>query len=311
MAAAASAVVMRKSTGNAWASVPNCVAEIAGAASRCSKAKTPTDANATSFTIDSNAMASITPSWCSVASSRRVPNRMANTAIISATQSAVSAYHAGFAPIEPVSTSMLVPTALYCSARYGTPAVRAITATSAARVGLLPKRDEIRSAIDVMLWARTSRDQPLEERHAEEQHQGRPQVDRNVCPAVAHGGAHCAEERPRRAVDAEGQAVDPRPQARVTRVHGMTLAVERDAEQHQQVADGERGEQEARDHRATLGSARPPRQGKLPAGARVRDAGVPERRRWCAGCIRRSRAAACRCPARAGSRRRLAAATRS
>ncbi len=80
---------------------------------------------------------------------------MANTAIMSATHSAVSAYHAGFAPIEPVSTSMLVPTALYCSARYGTPAVRAITATSAARVGLLPKRDEIRSAIDVMLWART------------------------------------------------------------------------------------------------------------------------------------------------------------
>ena len=139
------------------------------------------------------------------------------------------------------------------------------------------------------------RDQPLQERHSEKQHQRRAQVDRNVRPAVAHGGAHCAEKRPGRAVDAKGQAVDPRPQARVTRVHGTSLAVERDAEQHQQVADGERREQEARDHRATL----------------VRGVGVRERRHWCAGCIRHSRVAACQCPAPAGSRRRLAAAARS
>ncbi len=155
IAAAASAVVISKSAGNACASEPSCVAEMGGADSRCSMAKTPTAANANSLTIDSKAMASITPSWCSVASSRRVPKSMANAAIIRATHRAVSAYHAGFAPSAPVSTSMLVPTALYWSARYGTPAVSAITATSAASVGLLPKRDEIRSAIEVMLWART------------------------------------------------------------------------------------------------------------------------------------------------------------
>ncbi len=62
------------------------------------------------------------------------------------------------------------------------------------------------------------RHQPLQERQAEQQHQRRTQVDRNAGPAVAHGGAHGTEERPRRAIDAEGQAVDPRPQARVTRV---------------------------------------------------------------------------------------------
>lgn len=84
------------------------------------------------------------------------------------------------------------------------------------------------------------RHQPLQERQAEQQHQRRTQVDRNAGPAVAHGGAHGTEERPRRAIDAEGQAVDPRPQARVTRVHRTTLVVKRDAEQHQQLADGER-----------------------------------------------------------------------
>ena len=57
-------------------------------------------------------------------------------------------------------------------------------------------RDQVGDRRDVV--GTDDRDQPLEERHAEEQHQGRPQVDRNVCPAVAHGGAHCAEERPRR-----------------------------------------------------------------------------------------------------------------
>ena len=49
---------------------------------------------------------------------------------------------------------MLVPTALYCSARYGTAAVRAMIATSAARAGLLPNRAEMKSAIEVVLCAR-------------------------------------------------------------------------------------------------------------------------------------------------------------
>ena len=122
----------------------------------CSNANTPTVTNASSFTIDSNAIASITPSWCSVASSRRVPNRTANSAISSAAHSAVSANQAGCRPVEAVSTSMLVPTALYCSARYGTAAVSAMMATSAASAGLLPNRAEMKSAIDVVLFARAT-----------------------------------------------------------------------------------------------------------------------------------------------------------
>jgi hypothetical protein len=46
---------------------------------------TPTPTNATSLTIDSVAIASISPSWCSVASMWRVPKSTAKIAIASAT----------------------------------------------------------------------------------------------------------------------------------------------------------------------------------------------------------------------------------
>ncbi len=73
-----------------------------------------------------------------------------------ATPNAGSAYQAGCAALEPVSTSMLVPTALYCSDRYGTAAVSAMMATSPASAGLLPKREETKSPIEVMLCARAT-----------------------------------------------------------------------------------------------------------------------------------------------------------
>ena len=50
----------------------------------------PAAVNATSFTIDSVATASIKPCWCSVASVWRVPNSTANAAIASATIRAIS-----------------------------------------------------------------------------------------------------------------------------------------------------------------------------------------------------------------------------
>ncbi len=93
------------------------MASSGGASWRFSRANTPTATNASSFTTDSNAMASITPSWCSVASICRVPNSAAKIAIRIATPNAGSANHAGCDAPDPVSTSMLVPTALYCSDR--------------------------------------------------------------------------------------------------------------------------------------------------------------------------------------------------
>ena len=49
--------------------------------------KAPTARKAMSFTIDSTAIARIMPSWCSVVSMWRVPNRMAKTPMVSTTNS--------------------------------------------------------------------------------------------------------------------------------------------------------------------------------------------------------------------------------
>ena len=49
--------------------------------------KAPTPTKASSFTIDSTAIARIMPSWCSVVSMCRVPNRMAKMPMVSTTNS--------------------------------------------------------------------------------------------------------------------------------------------------------------------------------------------------------------------------------
>ena len=83
---------------------------------RCASASRPIATKATSLTSDSSAIASTMPRWCSVASMRRVPNRIANTASISATYRAGSAYQSA-ATGWPLSTPTLMPTALNCSAK--------------------------------------------------------------------------------------------------------------------------------------------------------------------------------------------------
>ncbi len=80
---------------------------------------TPTARNAISLTIDSAAIASIKPSWCSVASVWRVPNSTAKVAIASATNSATSPTSGGAAPPGEASANMVeteADTALSCSA---------------------------------------------------------------------------------------------------------------------------------------------------------------------------------------------------
>ena len=80
---------------------------------------TPTARKAISLTIDSAAIASIKPSWCSVASVWRVPNSTAKVAIASATNSATSPSSGGAAPPGDASAKMVeteADTALSCSA---------------------------------------------------------------------------------------------------------------------------------------------------------------------------------------------------
>ena len=81
---------------------------------------TPTATNATSLMIDSVATASISPSWCSVASMWRVPNSMAKAAMVRATNNAISPSSDSIAPVCAVVWARIAPseddTALSCSA---------------------------------------------------------------------------------------------------------------------------------------------------------------------------------------------------
>ena len=131
-AANASRVWATKPTGGALATSAR-VASASGIARASSQnmANTPIATSATSLTSDSSATASIRPGRCSVASTCRVPKRIANSAISAATYSAGSPQTEALA-LRPPSTSRLIATALNCSARYGTAAISAINATSAA-----------------------------------------------------------------------------------------------------------------------------------------------------------------------------------
>ena len=132
MARKPSRVWVRKPTGGAFSNrVRAAVATRAVPPSQV-QANTPTAMIASSLTTDSRAMASIMPWWCSVASTWRVPNRAANSAISRATYKAGSVKKPVLPTPLPVSTPRLSATALYCSARYGTTPIRAITVTRAA-----------------------------------------------------------------------------------------------------------------------------------------------------------------------------------
>jgi hypothetical protein len=85
-----------------------------------------------------------------VASTPRVPNRIANSASMSATPSIVSEYQWGATPGGlPVSTSMLMEMAVSCNAMYGMIAVSAMNVTRTATRRERPKRADRKSEIDV------------------------------------------------------------------------------------------------------------------------------------------------------------------
>src|SRR5438067_10859264 len=121
MARAASGVFMARSISSGGENIQNVT-------------NTPTARNATSLTMDSVAIASIRPCWCSVASAWRVPNSTANTAIVSITISAMSPMigmlEDTLSSLRMVSSEEAI--ALSWSAIYGTEPTIAISATVAA-----------------------------------------------------------------------------------------------------------------------------------------------------------------------------------
>ncbi len=121
--------------------------------------KIPTASKATSFTTASTAMAMTMPWCCSSASRLRVPNRMVNSASPPATQIAVAsrlgrAQPSGVALAKTPKDSV---TDCNCSAIYGVAATTAMTVTITPSRFDLPKRLEIRSAIDVTRCCRPIR----------------------------------------------------------------------------------------------------------------------------------------------------------
>ena len=94
-----------------------CTGGTSGSSGKPHQTNTPSASIAASLNSDSNAIARIRPRLCSAALARRVPNSIANTAIASATYSALSC-QAGSAslPGDRVSRAKLIATAFNCSA---------------------------------------------------------------------------------------------------------------------------------------------------------------------------------------------------
>ena len=181
---------------------------------------------------------------------RRVPNRIANIASSAAMyKRAVAQQRRVLRADAPLRTLMLIATALNCSAMYGIAAVTAMTVTSAARPCDLPKREAMKSAIEVMLrcLATTVRrwNMPLPNTNS----RIGPEIDRQVRQARSGRAADRAVERPRRAVDRERQAVDERPQPGAARIQRPPVAVVGQREQPGHVAERYQQQQPACDHR--------------------------------------------------------------
>jgi len=128
--------------------------DCSGASGSCrpNQTNSPNASIAASLNSDSNAIASTRPRLCSAALARRVPNSIANNAIISATYKPLSR-HGGWSalPAELVSNAKLIATAFNCSAMYGINPSAATRVTPAASHASLPSRVAIRSAIEVAL----------------------------------------------------------------------------------------------------------------------------------------------------------------
>ena len=92
--------------------------------------------------------------------------------------------------------------------------------------------------------------QALEDAPAEQQHQQRAKVDREIADAIAGRGADRAVEGPRRAVHRQRQAVDQRPQpaAAGAHVHRMAVAPPGHGEQQRGVAQRHQQQDPARQH---------------------------------------------------------------
>ena len=177
--------------------------------------KTPTARKATSLTIDSAAIASIRPCWCSVASMWRVPNSTAKVAIASATNKRDVAEqrargvgregHLRDDGLERGRHRFELQRDVGNGADDGDQrdGRRHRLALAVAR------GDEVGDRGDVLRLGQPH--DPHQQRREQADHQHRADIDGEEFVAGARGRADRAEEGPRRAIDRQRQRIDQQP----------------------------------------------------------------------------------------------------
>ena len=214
--------------------------------------KIPTARNVTSLTMDSAAIASIRPSWCSVASICRVPNSTANTAIEIATNSAMSP--SSGRPV--VGGRHDMGDDRFERERHRLELQRDVGNRAddrdqgdgrGHRLALAVARgDEVGDRGDVLPLGEPhhARDQ----RREQPDHQHRADIDGQELVAAARGRADRAEERPGRAVDRKRQRIDQQPRASLAAETADAVPVARYEEQQPDVAERDGNDDPALQH---------------------------------------------------------------
>ena len=212
--------------------------------------KPPTSRKATSLTMDSTATADMSPVCSRVKSRLRAPKRMPKRASMAATSRAGSNPESTESP--PIIMANDTDTALSWSAMYGIIPHTTRTATSvpSGRRLAVAAGDEVRDRRDPLLLGHPH--QLAQHRRPEEGHQGRPEVDGQELEAPIGGQAHAAVERPRRAVDGDGEDVGEGLQASAGKAPPEALGHGGDEEQEDQVAD-----EDGRERRGAHGGSSP------------------------------------------------------
>ena len=112
------------------------------------------------------------------------------------------------------------------------------------------RADEVGDRRDVV--ALGDADDALQQRRTEHEHDHGAEVDRQKIPAVRRSVPHRAVERPRRAIDADREAVYPRLAKRRPRNPRAPIAVIRDGEQDPDIDRRDREQGPAAQHRVRM-----------------------------------------------------------
>ena len=222
--------------------------------------KKPTARKAASLTRDSAATATIRPSWCSVASMWRVPNRTANVAIVRAMMKAVSVGR--LSVLQRARAQQRVDRKRHRLQLQGDVGQRAGDGDDGDDGGdrlalAVAGGQEVGDRGDVLALGQAHDAQ--QEAPAEHEQQDRPEIDGDEIVAGGGGKADAAEERPGGAVDGQRQGIDQRPAVAGLAEAAGPVGIPRQREQDTHVSQRQRDDAPTFDHACTP-TPRPPGQ---------------------------------------------------